>query len=362
LYESFWYLNKQTNKIDMKTKLLAVLATLGMVASASAVKINNNLSINGFIDGSWTDRNEDHLTGTASNDSQDISVDEVELNFVVNAGNVSGLIAIDTNTNVLAANDGMDIEQAHFTYAFENGLSVTFGRYGSKLGLEREDPAGLYTFSRAYGDGGAAAASAARNYGDIDTLDNRFDGIAFGYTYGNFDIGLSIDQDVEDNLEAQGEGVNYEVSVSYNGFDNLVVNAGWRAQDEGVAGTESLDNDHINVNAAYTFGKALLAVEWQEHSNDRTTAGTKGDVEATQIILDYDFTDKLGAAIRYSSEDKDADERSGLEISKFTIAPNYAITDSLGLILEYTSADVDVAAGQASDDYDFVAAELTYTF
>ena len=29
-------------------------------------------------------------------------------------------------------------------------LSVTFGRYGSALGFEREDPAGLYTFSRAY--------------------------------------------------------------------------------------------------------------------------------------------------------------------------------------------------------------------
>ena len=38
----------------MKNKLLAVLATFGMVASASAVKINNNLSINGFIDGSYS--------------------------------------------------------------------------------------------------------------------------------------------------------------------------------------------------------------------------------------------------------------------------------------------------------------------
>ena len=37
----------------MKNKLLAVMAVFGMVASASAVKINNNLSINGFIDGSY---------------------------------------------------------------------------------------------------------------------------------------------------------------------------------------------------------------------------------------------------------------------------------------------------------------------
>jgi len=362
----------------MKTKLLAVMATLGMVASASAVKINNNLSINGFIDGSWSDRSEDHVgltdarvangeaRGTNNNDSQDIGVDEIELNFVVNAGNVSGLVAIDTDSapSGRSAADNIDVEQAHFTYAFENGLSVTFGRYGSKLGLEREDPAGLYTFSRAYGDGGAAGNAGAPNYGDVDSFVR--DGVAFGYTYGNFDLGLSLDQAVDDNLEAQGEGLNYEVFVSYNGFDNLVVNAGWRAEDNGIetdAGTDySLDTDHINVNAAYSLGKALLAVEWQETSFDDTRAGQKGDIEAAQIILDYDFTDKIGAAIRYSSEDKDNDETSGLEISKLTIAPNYAITDSLGLILEYTTADVDVAAGQDSDDYDFVAAELTYTF
>ena len=44
----------------------------------------------------------------------------------------------------------LSIEQAHFTYTFDNGISATFGRYGSKLGLEGEDPAGLWTFSRAY--------------------------------------------------------------------------------------------------------------------------------------------------------------------------------------------------------------------
>ena len=37
----------------MKNKILALLATVGLVASASAVEINENLSINGFIDGSF---------------------------------------------------------------------------------------------------------------------------------------------------------------------------------------------------------------------------------------------------------------------------------------------------------------------
>ena len=32
----------------------------------------------------------------------------------------------------------------------DNGVSFTLGKYGSVLGFEREDPTGLYTFSRAY--------------------------------------------------------------------------------------------------------------------------------------------------------------------------------------------------------------------
>ena len=79
----------------------------------------------------------------------DIGIDEVELNFVVNAGNVSGEIHFDNNWNDRTqGDDGNGIEQAHFTYSFDNGLSAQIGVFGSNLGFEREDPAGLYTHSR----------------------------------------------------------------------------------------------------------------------------------------------------------------------------------------------------------------------
>ena len=342
----------------MKNKILALLATIGLASSVSAVEINKNLSINGFIDGSWQDRSEDHLTGTLSNDSQDVSLDEVELNFLLNVGNVSGEIHLDNQSAATGTTDNVNVEQAHFTYTLDNGLSITFGRYGSKLGLEREDPAGLYTFSRAYGDGGAGAAgSTALNYGDVDSLARE--GVAFGYAAETFALNLSLDQSSGDDLKDAGEGINTEIAISYTGVDNLVANVGYRAEQ--VVGTNA-DTDHINVNATYTIGKALIAAEWQEASNDTVAPATNGDNEAYQFLVDYDFNDKFGAAIRYSNEDQDADSTSGLEISKFTIAPNYAITDSLGLIVEYTSADVDSAVGAPSDDYDFIAAELTFTF
>ena len=68
----------------MKNKLLAAMAIFGMVASASAVKINNNLSINGFLDGLCI-----HDTDAA--DTQSLGADEAELNFVLTNGAVSGL-------------------------------------------------------------------------------------------------------------------------------------------------------------------------------------------------------------------------------------------------------------------------------
>ena len=52
----------------MKNKILATLVAFGLVGSASAIEINENLSINGFIDTSWNDLEALVLR----NDSQDL--------------------------------------------------------------------------------------------------------------------------------------------------------------------------------------------------------------------------------------------------------------------------------------------------
>ena len=79
--------------------------------------------------------------------------------------------------------------------------------------------------------------------------------------------------------------------------------------------------------------------------------------DAWQILLDYDFTNQFGGAIRYSNEDQDNNPASSLETSKWTIAPNYAITESLGAIVEYSSVERD-----GTNDSTEWAVELTYTF
>jgi hypothetical protein len=72
------------------------------------------------------------------------------------------------------------------------------------------------------------------------------------------------------------------------------------------------------------------------------------------VLVDYDVSDKLGVAVRYS----EWETSSTNEYSKITIAPNYALTDSLGAILEYSDTD----SGTANVDSDQIALELTYTF
>jgi hypothetical protein len=319
----------------MKNKLLAVMAIFGMVASASAVKINNNLSINGFIDGSYATSDD----GTVGGKSQSLEIDEVEINFNVNVGNVSGLLSIDKSTTDdnggtnTVAETSIEIEQAHFTYNINDAVSVTFGRYGSALGFEREDPAGLYTYSRAYD-------SDAFNFGDIDS--NVVEGLTVAYSGDAYSIAVSLENLAGEEADLESNDLDFEISFAYTGIAGVNIGGGFFIDNEATAAAET---DAVNVHVSRQFGKLLLAGEYSELDTNGA------DRDAYMILADYDVNDKLGVALRLSSE-----EQAGGDYDKFTIAPNYAITESLGAILEYSDVDDQ---GQDSDEY---AVELTYTF
>jgi hypothetical protein len=314
----------------MKNKVIAVLATFGMVATASAIKVNNNLSINGFIDGSYYSQE----VGAGA-DTSNIGLDEIELNILVNAGNVSGELHIDTEDSGDAApfdtisNDDLTIEQVHFTYSFSNGAALTVGRFGSQLGLEREDPAGLYTFSRAYGVvAGGTDVDDRFNLGNIDSTGAQ-EGARLSYSTGDIAASLSL-YNSADGIEDDGAATNdldYELALSYTGFDNLTVGAGVQTvRPAGVAA----DTETYTINATYTLNKLLVGAEY---INSEVTGGA--DLSAYSILGDYDVNDQLGLAIRYSNWETAASQ----EADKLTFAPNYAITESLGAIVEFSAEE-----------------------
>ena len=164
----------------------------------------------------------------------------------------------------------IDIEQAHFTYSLDNGVSFTFGRYGSALGFEREDPAGLYTFSRAYEDDTVSGAN-GYDLGNIDS-DNTgsVEGFTVAYAGENFCIAAFFEEGNDQNLDT--EDLNIEVSFSYTGFENLVLGGGYFFDNQKNT-NPSTERDVFNIHAAYTAGKALIAGEFIGASDDVANAG-----------------------------------------------------------------------------------------
>jgi hypothetical protein len=347
----------------MKNKILAVLASVGLVASASAVDVNENLKIQGFLDFSY-DHTEYTDSGTLANtnsDSQSLELDEVEIDFLFNVGDVTGEVHIDDH-GTEDGNNNFDVEQAHFTYSLDSGVSFTFGKYGSSLGFEREDPAGLYTYSRAYGDidnngvdnlsGNAVddadnnARSQSFNLGNVDA--NVVHGLTVGYAGDTFSIAASIENPAggeQDNLETNN--ADLELSFSYTGIENVVIGGGYFFDNEALNADEE---DVLNIYASTSFGKLFLAAEYIEIQTENTAFG---DLDGYMILADYDFNDKLGAAFRISSNETNT---ANVDYDMITIAPNYSITDSLGVIIEYNDID------QGTIDQNQLAVELTYTF
>ena len=77
----------------MKNKITAILAALISAAYVPAVEVNENLSINGFLDGSF--QHEDIKQGAEN--EQSLGLDEAEIDFLFNVGGVSGEVHLDNN-------------------------------------------------------------------------------------------------------------------------------------------------------------------------------------------------------------------------------------------------------------------------
>jgi len=329
----------------MKNKLLATIAAFGLVGSASAVEINDNLSINGFIDGSYqhSDNNLGTTGAAAGNTPKDqaLCVDEVELNFITNVGNVDGVINLDSHDGL----GDVEVEQAHITYTLDSGVSFTLGKYGSALGFEREDPTSLYTFSRAYGATGIVDADGnpvgTFNLGDVDN--NVVEGFTVAYSNDVFSLGASFENAL--NTDAEEDDLNLEVALAYTGIENVNLGLGYYFDNQSDTNDEI---DVLNVHASALLGKLLVAAEYTELNR----GGDLSDLDGYLFLADYDITDKLGAALRVSSNE----QAGGSDYEKVTIAPNYAITESLGAIIEYSDID------NAGTDENMLAVELLYTF
>jgi len=325
----------------MKKKIMALLATLGMAASAGAVEVNENLSINGFVDASYNRTETDN-----AGETQSLSLDEVEVNFLFNAGGVSGELHVDNGSGVGTSDQDFSIEQVFMSYTLENGLGISIGRYGSALGLERQDATYLNTYSRAYKSG------SGYNLGNVDEVNGAgnliavYEGVALSYGSDAVAIRASFQNSASESRNLETDDLDLELHVAYTGIENLNLGIGARF-DNGASGAgAAAETDVVNLTAVYTAGTTAVGFEY-------TTLDTAGasEMDGYVVHVDYGVNANLGVALRYSTH-----EQAAGDYDQITIAPNYQITESLFGILEYSDIEDNGV------DSDLIALELTLTF
>jgi len=383
----------------MKNKIAIASAFLAASSfSMGEIVLNEFVSVEGFVDSSYS-HNQSDIAGTKES-TNSFGIDQVEIDWLFSFGNVSAQVDLEYEEGV----NGTNVEQAFVNYALTNGDVVTAGRYASMLGFEAFEPTGLYQFSLAYdfsgilGDAntliqaitGANAAPAGITTSNIATevgnlaAQNYVQGVKYTRTTETTFFGISLqdqsfgndgDRLGGDNDAQQGIDSSYAVEVAGsmdlgNGFN---VFAGGSFED-----AESGDNQLINTYVTYETGAWLFAAEVNvsESEDVALNVGTNllnglqntvtGDVDGLGYMLmaNYAYSDVASVTARISSQDFDA---SGvdLEMFKYTLAHLYAFSDNLALCVEVSQSDIDLDIdGILDEDGDNLgfAVELLFSF
>ena len=338
-----------------------------------------------------------------SNNNSNYSLDQVELNFYLDYGVVTGQIDLQwTDAN------GAAVDQAFTTYDLANGFVVTAGRYDSMLGFEAFEAPGLYQVSTAYTSNLTDAFSkvnpndqaiqfgqtAAVNISNA-ILPQTNNGVKVTYEDGTQFFGVSLQDGGlfgdnrlgSDSAQNNGNsaalssitGVNqfnleqsgYAVEAAYardlgNGFNVFV---GVLMEETEVDANNnpdvetSVDTTSLNGYVTYETGAWLFAAEVVQ--TEMELSGAQNDIEIDSFLLmaNYTYSDQASVTARISNVDVD----NLFDATKLTAAHLYAFTDNLALAVEISSVDYDyedvngLGAGVDGDTLE-AAVELLFTF
>jgi len=371
----------------MKNKIAIASAFLAASSfSMGEIVLNEFVSVEGFVDSSYS-HNQSDIAGTKES-TNSFGIDQVEIDWLFSFGNVSAQVDLEYEEGV----NGTNVEQAFVNYALTNGDVVTAGRYASMLGFEAFEPTGLYQFSLAYdfsgilGDAntliqaitGANAAPAGITTSNIATevgnlaAQNYVQGVKYTRTTETTFFGISLqdqsfgndgDRLGGDNDAQQGIDSSYAVEVAGsmdlgNGF---TVFAGGAFEN-----AESGDNQLLNAYVTYETGAWLFAAELNLEDNESNNAGN-ADIDVTSYLLmaNYAYSDVASVTGRVSSVDVDIDGNEVLDGTKLTLAHNYAFSDNLALCAEVSHVDGDIdplGLGNIDAEVTSFAVELLFTF
>jgi hypothetical protein len=318
--------------MNIRTKLAAVVALTATLSAFAQIKINDNLSVNGYAVGSYENFKQDKLPSVDS-----LNVDSALLGATITFKPVTAVFSFyyvpftTTGLNLPTGHSGVNqngdevtLLDANVTYDTGSGVTITGGKFLSYMGYESFYP--IYMDQITYADGDFLAP-----------IPGYHDGVHIDYSDNNQSAGIAgVDSVYSPYGATKGDGElkhngGFEAFYSYKGITNLTLWLGYAFDSKGGFEVHSVST--FDIWASYQITKQARAAA--EYVNKDGGTGNKG--YNWIAFFDYSLTDQLSAAFRVSGEKMNSVAGvAGPGFTKYTVCPSYALTDHLKVRAEYS--------------------------
>ena len=322
--------------MNIRTHLAAGLTLAASLTVFADVKVNDNLSINGYAVGAWTStdpeagkRSETFLKSNTFLGN----TDAVKFGVLASSGPISAYGSILYIPSA-GSNNEAGLLDAYATYDFGGGVKLTGGKFLSYLGYEAFDAVNMAQLTYGY---------------TIFAHPAYHSGAKLDYTAKTFSLGLALVDSIFPGRKGFFEGdrdfsddLGLEATFVYTGLKDVTVFAGIASEN-----TEKAPHDVFvfNLWASYAVTpKVTIAGEFITQ---------KDGGEGWLAFLSYKFDDKFTTAFRVSTDHRDA----GGNDQKFTVAPTYTVSPNLSFRAEYS-----IGRGDNYGDYSFIGVQAVLKF
>jgi hypothetical protein len=294
-----------------KSPMALALIGLGAVSSFADIKLNDNLTVAGFLDMSAYGDQPD--VGDATLDA---SYDQLELDLMFKFSDAISA-RVDLSQGGVGGGPTLAVEQGFIT-ASSGAASFSAGRFLSSSGFEAAEPTGMYQYSY---------SKTVFGYGGYQN------GVNVGYSTPMFGLYGAVVTDLWNTADADLTTPGFEGQVSLMPMDGITVKVAYLYQVIDDSTTQE-DQQFLNAWAMYAKGPVTIAGEYNMFI-DWMADGENGN--GWLGMINYKLTDKVAATVRYSGVKMD----SGDMDTEITFSPSFAATANLFTLAE-VRYDIDV--------------------
>ena len=286
--------------------LFAMLAlTLALGSASAEIKLNDNLSVSGFLDMST-------VTTMGDETETSLSFDQFEMDFHLNYGSVTGQVDIDSTD----PDQGIKLEQGFVTYTAPKdmlpGVSITAGRFLSSLGFEAAEPTGLYQYSFSEG----IPYPGYQNGVALNVKPMKEAGLYVAFLSSVWDV---------NETDAGTPGI--EAQLALTPIEQITAKVGYA-----LDAMDDYTQTELNAWVSFAQGPLTLAGEidllgnWGADGNNGMHFLGMANVSLADII-----SAPIGVTLRFSGITLDDSDTS----TEFTFSPSYTATDNWLLLAEF---------------------------